>query len=109
MSVRVTDNTGAVRNETEQKASIFLRMVAEDIVNDDKGTPKKEGGLRRDVLKQVLGLRGKVEWRKRYAARQEDTQFKNYTTPGTGPHFAENAVKKVVDKTGVLAKRSGLV
>ncbi len=110
MSVKVTDNTAAVTSLLTQKASIFLRVAAEEIVSvSQKATPKKSGRLRMDTLKQVLGLSGKVVWQKGYAARQETTQFKNYTTPGTGPHFAENAVKAVSEKTGVIAKKSGLI
>jgi hypothetical protein len=30
-----------------------------------------------------------------YASIQENTQFGNYTTPGTGPHFLSNAANKV--------------
>lgn len=112
MSVRVhiTDNTGKVRQDLESKASIFLRLMAEGIVRtSQRRTPKKTGRLRADVLKQVLGLRGKIVWGKNYASRMEDIQFKNYTTPGTGPHYAESAVKAGVRATQSIAREAGLI
>jgi len=109
MSVRVTDHTVSFENIATQKANVFLRLMAEEIVSiSEPSTPKKVGNLRRDVLKQVLGLRGKVEWRKRYALIQEKKQFRNYTTAGTGPHYAENAVFEAIKRVDSIARRSGL-
>lgn len=108
-SVRVTDNTNQVRNNVIQKASIFLRLAAEEVIRvSTPNTPKKTGRLRADVIRQVLGLSGKVKWGKNYAKFQETKQFKNYTTAGTGPHYAENAVRDVVRKTSDISKRAGL-
>lgn len=110
MSVSITDNHPVISNETTQKASIFLRQVAEEIVRiSTPGTPMKTGALRRSVLKEVLGLKGKVQWNKEYAAKMEEVQFKNYTTPGTNKDFAKNAVFEVANKTGGIAKSSGLI
>lgn len=109
-SAKTQDNTGYVLNTLSQKASIFLRAMAEEVVNiADPKTPKKTGRLKSDVLKQVLGLKGKIVWSKEYAAIQEIKQFSKYTTPGTGPHYAENAVRETIDKTQKIAKSSGLL
>lgn len=109
MSVTVTDNTASFEADATQKASLFLRIIAEAIVNlSTKGTPMKTGRLRMDVVKQVLGTSGKIVWGKNYAIFQEEKQFKNYTTPGTGPHFAENAVNEVIKDTVISAKQAGL-
>jgi hypothetical protein len=116
MAYRITDNTPQVTSLKLQQSSIFLRSAAEEIVSiSTPNTPEKSGRLRADVLKQVLGLKGKIEWRKNYAQYQERGSradgshvVRNYTTPGTGPNFAENAVKIVVAKTGLIAKRVGL-
>jgi predicted acylesterase/phospholipase RssA len=106
MSVKIIDNTAKVSQQTSFRSSIFLRMIAQDIVKESEPrTPKKKGYLRRDILISVLGQQGTIKWLKRYAAIQEGTQFRNYTTPGTGPHFAENAVKKLVKNTDIIAKR----
>lgn len=110
MSVQYTDNTGKIKNDTKQKTSIFLRLIADKIVGDSTpGTPKERGNLRQDIHKQILGLSGKIIWGKNYAVFQETKQFKNYTTPGTGPHFAENAAKKAHDHTSDVARSVGLI
>lgn len=108
--VKVTDNTPFIINTTRQKASIFLRVAADVFIAvSDPKTPKKLGNLRRDVIRQVLGLSGKVQWQKNYAAIQESKQFKNYTTAGTGPHFAENAAKSLPMQTISIAQKAGLI
>lgn len=106
MAVRITDNTTSVENAITQKASIFLRELTDTIItNSTPKTPMKSGHLRREVLKQVLGLHGTVKWVVNYAAWQEDNQYKKYTTPGTGPHFAQDAVEAAVKDTDVIARR----
>ena len=106
MSVRIDDKTKQYQGKTKQQASLFLRQVTEEIIRQaEPKTPKKTGQLRRNIFKQVIGLKGKVVWNQRYAAYQEDIQHLNYTTPGTGPHFAERAVKNVTANTDVIAKR----
>lgn len=109
MSVTIKDNTRLINRDILLKANLFLRFAADEVVKiSTPKTPKKTGELRRSVLRQVLGLRGKVRWLKKYAIYQETKQFKNYTTAGTGPHFAENAIKKVVKRTRIIARRVGL-
>lgn len=111
MSVRVTDNTDRIKSDHRTKANLFLRELLDAIMQTaEPKTPKREGHLRRDVLRQVLGLHGTLEWRKKYAAIQETKQFANYTTPGTGPQFAENAVRSTVNtKAPGIMKKVGLL
>lgn len=109
MSVKVTDNTATIRASFTQKSSLFLRLMAEEIVHiSTPKTPKKTGRLRMDVVKEVLGLSGKIKWGKNYAIYQETKQYTNYTTPGTGPHYAEDSVKIGVSRTSTIARRVGL-
>lgn len=61
------------------------------------------------MLKQVLGLHGKVIWGKNYAGFQERKQYQNYTTAGTGPHFAENAVRTVAARADEHFRRAKLI
>lgn len=111
------DNTQPIFGTTQQKASIFLRIIAEHIVDTSRpGTPKERGNLRQDVLKTVNGLKGKIEWRKVYAEYQErgarkdgSHRVKNYSTPGTGPHFAENAVKQGAGSAVNFMKQANLI
>lgn len=108
--VTVKDNSQSIINDITIKASIFLRTTMDFIdKQSEPRTPKKFGNLRRDKLKQVLGLKGKIVWRKKYASKMEQVQFANYTTAGTGPRFAEKAVKKAVSDTQRLAKAAGLI
>lgn len=108
MSYKSTDNTATVEQNITQKASLFLRFFENEVVKISlPKTPKKTNRLRLDILKQVLGLKGKIAWGKKYAVFQETKQFKNYSTPGTGPHFAENAIMKAVKLTGQIAKKAG--
>lgn len=110
MSVKITDNTAHLESDLTVKASIFLRLAAEAItVASYPKTPKKTGRMRNDVLKQVLGLNAKVVWTKNYAIYQEEKQFKNYTTPGTGPHYARNAVHQIVSNATQVARQAGLI
>ena len=107
---KITDNTNNVVNQLSQKASIFLRLMADEIINISTPiTPKKTGRLRMDVVKQVLGLKGKVMWGKKYGVYQETKLFKNYTTPGTSYKFAETGARKSIDSTQKIAQRSGLL
>lgn len=117
MGFTAHDNTGPIYNQTKQRASIFLRTAAEQIVQSSTpGTPRKQGNLRQDVLKVVSGLKGRVEWRKGYAEYQErgsrkdgSRRVRNYTTPGTGPHYAQNAVERIVGLTANIARLAHLI
>lgn len=110
MSVRLEDNTKLLEHQIKVRANIFLRKVADEIVSrSEPNTPKKTGSLRRSTLKTVNGLKGRVEWRKAYAARLEEKRFRNYTTPGTGPHYAEDAVRATVKDTKIIARRARLI
>ena len=110
MPARVTDHTASLEAQLLQKASIFLRLTSEAIVAaSTPNTPKKTGRLRMDVVKQVLGKNAKIIWGKNYAIYQEEKQFKNYTTPGTGPHYARNAVRDVIKDVSTFARQAGLI
>lgn len=109
MSAKVKDNTTQLLREIEINASVALRLMCDAVVVDSTpNTPQDKGNLRRDILKQVLGLSGKITWAKNYAVFQESKQYRSYTTSGTGPHFAENAVKKVVKDQDVYFRKAGL-
>lgn len=119
MSVKVTDNTPKVRLDMNTKVDLFLRffMDSVDAIAEPR-TPKKEGELRRGTLKTVGGgmmnRSGQMVWLKEYAAAQEvgttrGHVIRNYTTPGTGPHFALNAVTKAILGQNVVLRKVGLM
>lgn len=96
MSVKIKDNTNQIILSTQRQASLAIRYMLEDVhMIANPKTPKDKGYLRGNVFKSVLGLSGYIKWGQKYASRLETKQFKNYTTPGTGPHYAENAVQSV--------------
>ena len=81
-----------------------MRQLLEDIHRVSRPiTPMLTADLRGDVRKNVSslgdGVRGEIEWKRPYSWYQErgytNGPIKNYTTPGTGAHFAEKSVKKV--------------
>lgn len=115
MPVQVTDNSTRIIADLTRKSNVALRFAVDRIDKTaNPKTPKKEGFLRRDVLKQVLGLSGTIIWPKKYAQAQEagvirGHRVRNYTTAGTGPHFAENAVAQVVKTIAVDFKKAGLI
>lgn len=124
-----------IKSERKAKVSLALRFALEGIHRQStRNTPKKTGQLRADIKKTVTGHTGKIRWGKRYAAAQEvgymtvrkqrsfktsdgnwitlkpgRYYFKNYTTPGTGAHFAENAVKKETREFRKYLRMAGLI
>lgn len=114
MSVKVTNNMPQVVNERNNKISLAFRLMLEAVHRYSlPGTPKQYGNLRADVVKEVKGLHGKITWSKNYAVFQEagithGTRMRNYTTPGTGPHFAIRAVQKVVGTSDSYFRQAGL-
>lgn len=109
MSVKTTDNTANVLNDVRAKTSAALRAMLDDIDRTARPvTPKRFGDLSQRVRKQVLGLRATIAWMTPYGVYQEEKQFENYTTPGTGPHFARNSVRQVVNRAAGHFKKAGL-
>lgn len=114
MSVKVTNNSPTLISERDHKISLAFRLMLEGVHrNSLPGTPKQYGNLRADVVKEVSGMHGKITWSKNYAAIQEagithGTKMRNYTTPGTGPHFARRAVDKVVQTSDSYFRQVGL-
>jgi hypothetical protein len=117
MGYTIKDNTAQLSSQFKVRGNVFLRMMADDIVRQSEPmTPRDKGNLRRDVLRQVLGLNGKIEWRKAYASYQERGKradgtrvIRNYTTPGTGAGFARKGVEKGIKNTQKVAKASQLI
>lgn len=114
MSVKIIDNHAKITLDTSKKASTALRFIGDDVLKRSTPiTPKKRGNLRRDTLVQVLGLSAKIKWVKNYAVYQEAGRsrgvIRNYTTPGTGPHFAEKSVKAAVANANQQFRKANLI
>lgn len=110
MSARIKDNTSMVILQTQRNASLALRFMLDDMHSiAEPRTPKKDGILRKNVLKTVNGLRGTIKWNAKYAIYQETKKFTNYTTSGTGPHFAENSAKSVAKSPQGAMRKARLI
>lgn len=109
MPVKIVDKTPLVLNDTQRKASLALRFMLDGIDKiSTPNTPKDTSDLRNRKIKQVLGLKARITWGTEYAVYQESNQYSNYTTAGTGPHFAENAVDDVVKDAKSYFRRAGI-
>ena len=109
MSVRVTSNRLQIQSETDNKTSLAIRFMIEAIHRESTpNTPKRDGLLRADVIKRVQGKKGYIMWDKNYAVYQEKKQYQNYTTAGTGPHFAENAARSVAKNAREYFRKAGV-
>lgn len=116
MAVEVSSNMPRVKNEVDFQAQLMTRLMIEDVHNfSTPVTPKKEGNLRIAVSKQVIGKKGIIEWKQPHANVQErgysdeGRVFRHYTTPGTGPHYAEESVKKVMSNIPEYLMKVGVV
>ena len=100
MAGRVIDNTDLVEFMVRNRVATTNRLLLEEAhAISLHRTPMKTGALRTMV---VDGETGEIRWNAPYAIYQEEKQFQNYTTPGTGPHFAESAVQGAMDKIDEL-------
>lgn len=111
MSVRYSDNTAYIKAKVSSGVPLALRFALDDIqrISNPK-TPRRLGDLRLQVRKEVRGRTGTITWWSNHAIYQEDPKkpFTNYTTPGTGPHFAKNSVHEVVHNFDYYLKKAGI-
>lgn len=110
MSVKIKDNTNMIILSTQRKAGLALRYMLEDIHSiANPKTPRDKGYLRRNVLKSVVGLSGQIKWGQKYASRLETKKFVNYTTSGTGPHYASTSVRTVAKSPQEAMRKARLI
>lgn len=77
------------------------------------GTPLRDHYLRANIQLSSAGTTQRIAWTRPYAAYQERGMradgshvVKNYTTAGTGPWFAKNAVKAELKNIGSYYKQA---
>lgn len=110
MSVSITDNSARVKSDATAGISLAIRFMLEDIQKtSEPRTPKRDGNLRRNTIISARGLSGSIAWLVHYAIYQEYKQYSNYTTAGTGPHFAENAVKSIVNNSESYFRKAKVI
>lgn len=117
-----------LRAETEIPAE-FVRRFKKNVV---KITPMKSGYLRRSIITQTLGNQAEISWRAPYAKAQHEGghtvterrrvriggrwvtlmpgryQYRNYTTPGTGPRFGTIAFQATQAEMPAALRQLGL-
>lgn len=128
MSVKIDDRTPLVLSNMDRVKNLAVRFAADDVVRVSRkitpysGAIKSQGGksltggghLRNDIVIKVNGGKARIKWGKNYAAIQEEgvtwgKKIKNYTTPGTGPHFAEKSIKKIDKDRNDYLKRAAAI
>ena len=88
----------------------FVRLYKKNVVSL---TPRKSGALRRSIITQSMGSRAQIGWRLPYAGAQEagghgGVVYRNYTTAGTGPHFAKKAFDATRAQMPAVIRQLGL-
>jgi hypothetical protein len=115
MSVKVVDYHPTIKIKTTRAASLAVYFMLDGIDRTAfPKTPMRKGELRKDTRKSVSGSKGTITWSERYAAVQEagsrkGVRFTHYTTAGTGPHFAEDAVNKVASDADSYFRKANLI
>ena len=110
MSVKVVSHTTQIIAKNEANIPVAIRFALEDMkAISEPVTPKKTGDLRDSTVISVRGKNGKIIWKKRYAIYQEEKQFKNYTTRGTGPHFAKDAAMQVYKNSKQYLRKARVI
>lgn len=96
-------NARVIGDSIDNHFGVALQQIGQAVIREaEPNTPKKTGKLRRsaDVTKEG-NRQVSVEWTADYAEDQElgiasnGKPIQRYTTPGTGAHFARNAINKV--------------
>lgn len=107
VSVETTNNFSSWKRSRESEFSRAVTSMGKAIMNNAKMTvPRKSGKLAKSATVKTSGTSATVTFGSssvRYAAVQEKGSrngivFRNYTTPGTGPHYLENAGDAVAKK-----------
>lgn len=107
--VTIEDNSGRFITASTQLLDTALERMSFDVKQIATiRVPFKDNGLQKSADNKRLGLlKHRVVFDKEYAAYQENARRKDgsrkvrkYTTPGTGPHYLENAAAQVT-KDGI--------
>lgn len=85
-------------------AFAFMAQDIEILVKTGGATPFRKGGLRNQTYHEKMAPQHyQVTIPVEYAEAQEagiihGSPVQHYTTPGTGPHFFQNAINKITEK-----------
>lgn len=119
-----------IRAEADMPAE-WLRRFRKNVI---PLTPLKTGALRRSIITRQLGGTAEVSWRAPYALAQNEGghtvprsvkginpatgrgstiaagyyRYRKYTTPGTGPHYANEAYVRTNSELPQIVRELGL-
>ena len=109
MAYKYINNVPVIKASNNANIPLALRFMVDNAHSlAYPNTPKDTGDLRNNVMKTVIGRKAIISWVMNYAKYQENRQYQNYTTPGTGPAFAENAVRKTVSDADKFFRKAGV-
>lgn len=107
MAYKLTNNVAVIKASNDANIPLALRFMLDNAHSVAyPNTPKDTGDLRSNVTKNVIGRQGIISWRMNYAIYQEENQYTNYTTAGTGPNFAKNAVAETLDNADEFFRKA---
>lgn len=110
------DKTAEAELLITRSATNLPRMFVENYKrNVAPITPKRTGALRRSIVTRSLGTEAEIAWRLPYAIDQDagidsitGRVYRNYTTPGTGPHFKDKAFAMTIQQIEPMFTELGL-
>lgn len=110
MSIYIDSKSERVIVDVQNMSQLATRFLLEQIhSNANSITPMKTGNLRARVKKSVKGTTGTIEWDSPYAVYQEKPNKRfRYTTPGTGPYYAEIAVTQGLEVLPEIVAKVGM-
>lgn len=118
MSAKAVFNDHMAENElliTRSMTELPRMFVTQFKKNVIPFTPKDTGALRRSIVTQVIGKKANIAWRLPYAIDQNEgvdqktgRVYRNYTTPGTGPHFKDKALAMTIKQVDPMFRELGL-
>jgi len=121
MGIRVENRTPQVISTIKNRAVYTLFSFGNDVKKESlPKTPLKYNNLRKSVNvksnQTSTGAKCEITWEQPYAAYQERGMrydgthvVRHYTTPGTGPWFAKNAVNSQMRKMQSHLDRAALL
>lgn len=108
MAYRYNSKVRYVQAKTELGMQMAIRLALEDIRRTAEPlTPRRTGELRSSAI--IRQSEGVVQWTADHAEILENKEFSNYTTPGTGAHFAERAVRQVEQRFDQHLRAAGVI
>lgn len=103
MGVVITERVSINQRKAQIRGGtpVVIRSALEDFKRQSTPiTPLKEGPLRKNVRISVIGHRGTIHWKQKYAWYQErgytNGPVRKYTTPGTGKHFVKRTAAAIM-------------